>query len=739
MTRVLRRAIAALGALLVTLGLIAGPARAATSPVPGPVVLLGTAGLRWDDVDIDTPALQALLANGSLAALVPRSVELTACPVDGWLALSAGRRADAARADDGSCPAPALDIPTPGGVGHVLRWADYRARAAAQGFDAEPGALGEALARAGRRTAAIGPGAVLGLARADGTTTPAWAADDILDTDEPLRAALAARPDVLAIDLGPLTGATETDRTTALKDLDARLTLILEALPDTATVIVTSLADDPAATGAVSGKAAASSASETAGSAGGASGARMQFTAIVGPRPGGGNHPPALLFSPGTRHDGLMLTTDLAPTILDLLGVTVPTTMDGSPVHPSANGSGDEADRLEHLLDLDLAAVELQPLFGPVIAVSVVIEVFAAIVLAWLLRLVRTPALRRRLRAGLHAVGIAGGCLPAATVLAGLAPWWRAASPGSVLGLVIAGWVLVLAAIALAGPWRRRELGPAGAVGALTALALTADVAAGSPLSLTTLMGGQPLIGGRFYGFGNPLFAVFGAAVLVFAMAVADALAPRGVRAGVIAVSAIGLGAAVIDVLPALGADVGGAPALIPAFAVLALRLSGLRVTWRRGLLIASGTVLLVVAVAVADWLRPEADRTHLGRFVQTAIDGGAWNVIRRKGMQNLEILTSSPWTLLIPVAMALLVWLLIDPQRFRFGALHTAYRRLPLLAHGLVALGVMLAIAFAANDSGTSIPPAAGLLAMPLLVAITARASDDDPPQPTAPRPGRR
>ena len=73
------------------------------------------------------------------------------------------------------------------------------------------------------------------------------------------------------------------------------------------------------------------------------------------------------------------------------------------------------------------------------------------------------------------------------------------------------------------------------------------------------------------------------------------------------------------------------------------------------------------------------------------------------------------------------------------FGALQTAYQRVPLLTHGLVALGVLLAIAFAANDSGTSIPPAAGLLAVPLLIAITARASGDEVPDPTAPRPGRR
>ena len=32
----------------------------------------------------------------------------------------------------------------------------------------------------------------------------------------------------------------------------------------------------------------------------------------------------------------------------------------------------------------------------------------------------------------------------------------------------------------------------------------------------TTIMGGHPWIAGRFYGFGNPLFAVFGAAIVAF-------------------------------------------------------------------------------------------------------------------------------------------------------------------------------------------------------------------------------
>jgi len=724
-----------------------GPRAGSSTRVQGPLVVIGTAGLRWDDLDPDSEALATVLANGSVAALVPRSVELTACPIDGWLAVSAGRRADAERRPDGSCVAPTVASGVPGGPTKVQGWERYRERAAAQGFAAQLGTLGSALTAAGLRTAAIGPGAAVALADGRGLAPAVWPAgreqDGAPPPEEHLADALATRPDLLVIDAGAVQDvAPDADRSTEVAALDARLATILDALPTGATVIIASLADDPSS----SVTTATDAQNESVGSAGGRSGARMQLAAIVGVRPGGGMYPGALLHSGSTRQDGLVVTPDLPATVLHLLGLTVPATVDGSPLAPGPT-VGTDADRLERLIDLDLAAVTIQPLVTPVLAVAVLIEALAALALALGVRGLpaSAAALRRRLLTGLHVVGIAGGCLPAATVLAGLVPWWRAFAPGVALGAAVLVGTVLVAAVALAAPWRRRPLGPAGMVGALTMLVLTADVAAGSPLSLTTVMGGQPLMGGRFYGFGNPLFAVFGAAAVVLTVALADALSDNGSRSGsartvVVVVGAIGLLAAAIDVAPPLGADVGGAPAVIPAFAVLALRCTRRTVTWRLLGLVGLGTVAAVAAVAVADWLRPAPDRTHLGRFVQTAIDGGAWDVLRRKAIQNMEILISSPMTLLIPVAAALGVWLLMRPERFGLTALRTAYDRLPRLVDGLVALGVMLAIAFATNDSGTSIPPAAGLFAVPVLIAVTARAVADEPASaPSAARPARR
>jgi hypothetical protein len=293
--------------------------------------------------------------------------------------------------------------------------------------------------------------------------------------------------------------------------------------------------------------------------------------------------------------------------------------------------------------------------------------------------------------------------------------------------------LVVLATVALAGPWRRALLGPVGAAGALTALVLTADVATGSRLSLTTLIGGQPLVGGRFYGFSNPGFALFATGALLLAVAIADppARAHRS-RAAAAAVAAVGVVATVVDGLPGLGSDFGGPPALVPAFAYLALRVAGVRLTWPRVLAVVAGTVGVLALLAVGDWLRPPSDRTHLGRFVQTVLDGGGWDVVTRKAEQNLGIVTSSPFQLVLPLVAIVVAVVLARPRRWRLEPLAVAYERAPTLRPGLAALGVLLVVGFAVNDSGAAIPPVAAMVALPAVLACALRAVT--PPVPAAP-----
>ena len=172
----------------------ASPAAADDAPlapdrVPGPVVLVGTGGVRWSDTGPATPALNRLLAEGAVGVESARSVRASTCPVDGWLGVSAGARAadePGPAGEAGACRVPAT-TGTPGSSAQVDRWPVYSRLAAASPGDARPGLLGSTLASAGVPVAAVGPGAAIALADATGSVPHAWpgvpaAADGGIDT-----------------------------------------------------------------------------------------------------------------------------------------------------------------------------------------------------------------------------------------------------------------------------------------------------------------------------------------------------------------------------------------------------------------------------------------------------------------------------------------------------------------------------------------------------------------------------
>jgi hypothetical protein len=215
--------------------------------------------------------------------------------------------------------------------------------------------------------------------------------------------------------------------------------------------------------------------------------------------------------------------------------------------------------------------------------------------------------------------------------------------------------------------------------------------------------------------------------MLLAAAAAADELVRAGRRrTAVAAVAGLGLVAVLVDGTPGIGSDFGGPPAIIPAFAVLALLVAGVRLSWRRWLLILAGTLAVIAALSLADYLRAPGDRTHLGRFVQTLLDGGAGPVVERKLRQNLDILFK-PISLLLPFAVAFVALVLARPASWGARPLQLAYDRSPVLRHGLVAWAVLVGLGFALNDSGTAIPAVAATVAIPLLIAVSVRALELD------------
>jgi hypothetical protein len=325
------------------------------------------------------------------------------------------------------------------------------------------------------------------------------------------------------------------------------------------------------------------------------------------------------------------------------------------------------------------------------------------------------------------------GAAPLATFLANLVPWRAAPHPAAALWLCLVGFSLAVAGFAAAGPWRRHAFGAAGAVAALTAGVLAADVATGSRLQLTALYGLSPLVAGRFYGFGNVAFGVFAmAALLAAAWAGKETQGRRGSRAAAGAVLAVGAAAVFVDGWPGLGADFGGVLALVPGVAILAFGFAGTKVTPLRVVGVAAATAAIVAAIAVADWARPADRRSHLGNFVQDVLDGHGGSVVGRKAKANLQLFVDAPVVVVAAVPLTVLVILaLTRPATLRLHGLARAQEREPALRTLLLACLGTAVLGFAVNDSGIIVPAVALTAAGPLVAALWARLWAEPPPAP--------
>ena len=675
----------------------AGPIRS-----PAPVVVLATTGLSWADIaeiaDAQetagaVPADQAtarillsLAARAEPANLVQRTVGDVTCPADAWLALGAGARTSAVGPPEG------------GQCAWPPSWQQALDASHEAGYAASPGALADALSRAGLEATAIGPGAELALTRPDGGA-PATA-DSLADlVPEGL-------PALTVVD-GTRSGADPAGG--LLEDLKT-----LTDAPGGVRVIVASLAD-PADPG-------------------------PQMLLLPAGTTGWGDDGD-LIAGPSTHQAGYVQLTDLAPTILRALGADAPSAMTGRALvlpatggpAPAASASGQNP-RVGALIDSSLRARASRMTTLPV---SLLIAGAALVLLVTASVSLRGPAGRRRL----HGVGVAAtavGALPLGAWVAVAIPWWRLGADGdapsracvpAAMGATVLFAVVLVGALhglnrivihlrdrlLVAARNRGERAGHAGHDGhaghggeygesaghaghgggrggrdesggraghdrrpaavrvlnlrglrlpsssqmptvlSLTALLLSlciaililTDAADGAAMAFNGTLGMDAVVAGRFYGMSNTAFALAAAALVVAAAAwtgpVVEAQATRRERrtAAIVGVAVVGVPALVVDGLPQLGADVGGALTLVAALVALGTALAGGRIGWKQWL----GVAVVATATAGVFGLVDYAlgSRTHMGRFIGQLQDGTAATTIRRKLLALVNPFFSSP------------------------------------------------------------------------------------------------
>ena len=686
---------------------ITGTAAGAAAGTPRTVVIAGIPGLRWTDVSPQaTPNLWRLAGTGSVGSLVVRTVQTRACPADGWLTLNSGARAAAPRPGPHQCG----PVPPPAALSGLEAY---------NNFHQNPrwGLLGSA---AGQGCVnAAGPGGALALApesqRPGAQTLPSAAG---------VTPAFLARCPLTVADLGAIPAG--QGRAAAVHASDQALGRIAAALPAGAVLMVAAPADDGVA--------------------------HLRVVTVDGP-----GYQAGLLRSASTRQPGLVDIRDLTASVLAWRGTAVPAGVTGSAITRSARDDALAA-TIHGLNGQDTQAQVWQatePLFFATYAVTEGVVFIAIGLILW----GGTVERRRRRAAIWRVIGVCAGSIPVGTFLASLVPWWTFPAPAALLYAMAVVWAAVVAAVALAGPWRHDPLGPPGVVGAITVAVLGLDVITGSRLQLGTPFGLSTLLAGRFYGLGNNAIGLYGTAGMLAAAWLAGVAARAGRNAhgpaaasdggarrnAVLAVTAVAVFTVVASGL--FGSKFGGTIAMVPGFLLLGLCAAGVRINGRRAAVICLSGVAAVILLSLASYFIPVTGHSDITAFVGQALHGsnGAGDTLQRKISANIGSLTQTPYSPLVPVVVAATGLMLLRPSWFRANTLVRARAAVPLMGPVLAAIWIVGVLGWFADDSGVTVAAAALPLALPLAIAamaavpVTPGATAGTPPatQAAPPAPG--
>jgi hypothetical protein len=681
---------------------LASPARAAETPARAQhVVVVGLSGLRWSDVSATkTPELWRLAGQGSVANLVDYAVLPLTCPADGWLTLNAGARAQSGHTNAACGAFPAV---RPAGAGAsvpglpALETYNHR-------FHNNPD-WGLLSGQTPGCATAAGPGAALALADRAGHVA------SYLPGPDQVTAAVLARCPLTVVDLGTLGFA---ERARQLATADARLATIAAALPADTTLLVT-------APGAPSKP------------------PHLQLALADGP-----GYSSGLLNAVSTRQPGLVVLTDLTPTVLGWLGATVPPQTVGA--HLTRGDRSSLAATVHALTGRDTAEQVWRGTHDEFFWAYALADaaVLAAIGLAsW----GAAPEQRRRRARGWRVAGVFAAAVPAGTFLANLVPWSTTAHPAAWLYGVSVALALVIAGAALLGCRHRGPLAPLGVICLFTVAVLGVDVMTGSGLQLETPFGLSVLEAGRFYGIGNEALGIYGLSGLFGAAWLALVLLRRYApsrRPAVLAVAAVAVFAVFASGWPGFGGKVGGTIAMVPCFLLLGMVVAGVKLNWRRILLAAVSGLALFAVFALISYLVPATGHSDIGVFAGNTLHGRSGGLLLRKINSNLGSLSVNAFSPLIPIVAIVTGLMLWRPAWFRLTTVPAAFAAEPLLRPVLGVLWLMPVLGWLANDSGVIVAAAVLPFALPLAIAILAAAAyppdqarygDTTPTRPTVSR----
>lgn len=696
--RLLPGLLAAAVAVASAAALTIGPATGAPKDTVDFVVIVGVAGLRWEDIDpVNTPTLWRMAEQGSIGSLSVRSAQQPTCPVDGWLTLGAGNYA-AWRTDDGvdavgDCPGITAKITRPDRIGAHLP--EQRSVVAMNGKNLPWGAVPGALAESVRCTVAVGPGAAVAAARPFGR----------VDQYEPR---LPQDPrDLLSscllsiVDAGTVVGRQPavTDPRTPVAPrrgvvaADRIVARVLAARPPDSLVLVAGVSDTDVTS-------------------------RLHVAIAHGPGWADGR-----LTSASTGRDGYLQLVDLAPTALAALGKPAPRGLFAGQSASSVPGGSGEL--TSEPADADREAGAQRGVTGWFFAILTAAQVLLFAAVIPLLRRARRhagpggpPPVPRRVVAAVEVLLVAAALAIPAALVADAVPWWRSGLGGLLFAAVLLGLLVVVTAVVALVPAYRRTLGPVALVAGFSAITVAADVLTGAELQLNGVAGYSALEGGRYAGLGTVGLGVLIAGTLLAAGFLAQQVRKQWRPPVVVLVGGVGV---MLVGSPYLGADAVGAVAMTAGVCIAAALSTGGWLTFARLAWATMAGLAVTIGFAMLDLRRPPEDRGSLGRFLTQLSDGTGGLVVHRTGAANVIAFGTSPLTLLAVLA-GLFVWLALLRH---WGGLKRLYGIYPAIRAALVGIAVATVVAGLFGGAALNVAGAAAATAVPLAAIAALRVLD--------------
>ncbi|HEB13029.1 MAG TPA: hypothetical protein ENI11_05090 [Actinobacteria bacterium] len=390
-----------------------------------------------------------------------------------------------------------------------------------------------------------------------------------------------------------------------------------------------------------------------------------------------------LLTSASTRWKGMLTNTDIAPTILSFLDVSVPANLRGRSITSIPDDDPlAVVERLEKKSSINYTAR------SQIIRAYITVVVVALIVIS--LAFLLSP--RGRKLVYFQPILLSLIFFPAVALLGNIPDL-----PAILLPVVIP-LVSLAAGFATWLIWRHNPV-VALAVPCLIGLAtLIIQLPLGSILERNSILGMNSIIGARFYGIGNEYTGVMLACAVLCAAAWFTIRGDISKTAMSLISSGLFLILTIIIGWPSLGANVGGALSAIGVGIIFTLLLQKTRLTGKHVFLILGGMVVAASILLVADLL--SSSSSHAARaasLIGKSGPGPAVEIISRKLATNVRLISYSSWTNILLASAFSFVSLKLGAAQF----INRVAENYDLLVIGLKSMALGSIVALLLNDSG--------------------------------------